>query len=162
MRLPFVGGSPAAILHVAAALLLGSACATQRSASEVKRTVVAAQQALITANNAADVIAVEHLTADDWIGVEASGVSRTKAQIRERIGKRGAALIQATPAQLAERQKSWQVRVYDDVAIVTRLTAGDHGSPSWITTVWVRREGRWQSVLSQVTTAAENSRPLAE
>jgi hypothetical protein len=41
------------------------------------------------------------------------------------------------------------------VGMVTRLTAGDHGSRSWISTVWVLRNDRWQRVLSHETTAAE-------
>jgi hypothetical protein len=117
--------------------------------------VIAAQQSLITANNAADVAAVERLTADEWIGVDASGVSRTKSQLREAMVKRGPAIIQATPQQLLQRQKEWRVRVYSDVGILMRLTAGDHGSRSWITTVWVRRDGRWQRVLTQGTTSSQ-------
>ena len=138
----------------AAALLLGSACSAHVAGLSAEREVVAAQQSLITANNAADLAAVNLLTADEWMGVDASGLSRTKAQLQEEIVKRGPANVQATPGQLSQRQKDWQVRVYGNVGILTRLTAGDHGSRSWITTVWVRREGRWQRVLSQGTTAS--------
>ena len=138
----------------AAAPLLGSACSTHVAGLSAEREVIAAQQLLITANNAADVAAVNLLTADEWVGVDASGLSRTKAQLQEEIVKRGPANVQATPEQLSQRQKDWQVRVYGNVGILTRLTAGDHGSRSWITTVWVRREGRWQRVLSQGTAAS--------
>ena len=137
-----------------AAILLNSGCAVRLGGSSAEREVIAAQQAQIRANNAADVAAVDSLTADEFIGVNASGVSRTKAQLRDELVKRGPANVQATPEQLSERQKGWQVRVYGNVAVLTRLTAGDHGARSWITTVWVLRERRWQRVLSQVTTAA--------
>src|SRR6266508_6192671 len=80
---------------------------------------------------------------------------RTKAELREDIAKRGPAKVQATPEQLLDRQREWKVRVFDKAGVVTRLTAGDHGSRSWISTVWVRHDGRWQRVLSQETTAAE-------
>ena len=136
------------------AILLNSGCAVRLGGSSAEREVIAAQQAQIRANNAADVAAVDFLTADEFIGVNASGVSRTKAQLLEELVKRGPANVQATPEQLSERQRGWQVRVYGNVAVLTRLTAGDHGASAWITTVWVLRERRWQRVLSQVTTAA--------
>ena len=140
-----------------AAILLNSGCAVRPGGSSAEQEVIAAQQAQIRANNAADVAAVDSLTADEFIGVNASGVSRTKAQLRDELVKRGPANVQATPEQLSERQRGWQVRVYGNIAVLTRLTAGDHGARSWITTVWVLRERRWQRVLSQVTTAAPPS-----
>lgn len=140
--------------RVVAALLLSSGCSISLAGSSPEREVIAAQQALITATNAADVTAVDLLTADEFVGVDAVGVSRTKAQLHEEIVRRGPANVQATPEQLLQRQRAWHVHAYGNVGIVTRLTAGDHGSRAWITTVWVRREGRWQRVLSQVTTAA--------
>ena len=137
-----------------ATILLSSGCAVRRGGASAEQEVIAAQQAQIRANNAADIAAVDSLTADEFIGVSASGVSRTKAQLRDELVKRGPANVQATTEQLSERQRGWQVHVYGSVAVLTRLTAGDHGARSWITTVWVLRERRWQRVLSQVTTAA--------
>ena len=137
-----------------AAILLNSGCPARLGGSSAEREVIAAQQAQISANNAADVAAVDSLTADEFIGVNASGVSRTKAQLRDELVKRGPANVQATAEQLSERQREWHVRVYGNAAVLTRLTAGDHGARAWITTVWVLRERRWQRVLSQVTTAA--------
>ncbi len=131
------------------------ACAVRRPYASYEQEVIAAQRELITANNAADTAVVDRLTADEWIGVEAAGVSRTKADFRAWMVARGAAAVQATGAQLAQRQKEWRVQVYGNVGIITRLTAGDHGGRSWITTVWVRREGRWQRVLSQGTAALQ-------
>ena len=153
MKSALITGTRVAACAVAA-LLLSSGCALRLAGSSAEREVIAAQQAQITASNAADVTAVDFLTADEFIGVDASGVARTKAQLHEEVVKRGPANVQATPEQLSQRQRAWHVRVYGNVGIVTRLTAGDHGSRSWITTVWVLRERRWQRVLSQVTTAA--------
>jgi hypothetical protein len=90
--------------HVVAALLLSSGCSMPLAGSSAERDVIAAQQALITANNAADVTAVDLLTADEFIGVDASGVSRTKAQLHEEVVRRGPANVQATPEQLSLRQ----------------------------------------------------------
>ena len=115
--------------------------------------VITAQKALIMANNAADVAAVERLTADEWVGVDASGTVSTRSDLRAELTARGPAKVQATAQQLAGRQNDWHVHVYGDVGTVWRLTAGDHGLPAWVTTVWVRRDGRWQRVLSQVTQA---------
>ena len=148
--------------HVAGALaLIGclfAAAAVGAPGSSVDEELLAAQRALISANNKADLEAINHLTADEWIGVNASGILRTKAELPEDIAQRGPAKVQATPEQLLERQKAWKVRAYDNAGVVTRLTAGDHGSRSWISTVWIRRDGRWQRILSQETTAAADQR----
>jgi ketosteroid isomerase-like protein len=144
---------PTPAIAILAALVF-SGCAARQLPQSTRNAVVAAQQALITANNAADIAAVESLTGEDWVSVNASGVRTTKAELRGSMQKRGAAIVQASPQQLAIRQKDWIVRVYDNVGIVTRLTAGDHGARQWVTTVWFLRDGRWQRVLSQVTNAA--------
>jgi hypothetical protein len=136
-----------------AACGLTAGCAARNPNMPLRNVLVTAQQALITANNAADITAVAALTADDWIGIDASGVRTTKADLAASIQNRGAAAIQASPEQLARRQQDWIVRVYDNVGIVTRLTAGDHGNRQWITTVWVMRANSWKRVLSQVTNA---------
>ena len=132
-------------------LLLIAACSHRLAVSSLKSDLIEAQKALIIANNAGDVSAVEYLTANEWTGIAASGISRTKVQLRDEITKRGPAKIQATAQQLADRQKEWLVHVSKNVGVVTRLTAGDHGTPSWITTIWIYRDGRWQRVISQDT-----------
>ncbi len=138
-----------------AAALLGAPGAIRASRSSAEQELLAAQRSLISANNRADLAMVDQLTADEWIGINASGFIRTKATLRDEIAKRGPAKVQATAEQLLERQKEWKVRIYDTVGLVTRLTAGDHGSRSWISTVWVLGHGRWHRVLSHETTAAE-------
>jgi hypothetical protein len=143
--------------HAAGALLIGSlfaGAAISAAGSSVDEELLAAQRSLISATNTADLETINQLTADEWIGINASGILRTKAELPGDIAKRGPAKVQATPEQLLERQKAWKVRAYDNAGVVTRLTAGDHGSRSWISTVWMRRDGRWQRILSQETTAA--------
>src|SRR5262245_37665229 len=100
---------------VVVALVGSAACAHRPDAAGPRADLVAVQIALIMANNAADAAAVERLTADEWIGISASGVSTTKPQIRSDLAARGAARVQATPQQLAQRQKDWLVRIYGDV-----------------------------------------------
>ena len=144
--------------HAAGALaLMGSllmAATIGAAGSSVEEELLAAQRSLISANNRADLETINQLTADEWIGVNASGVLRTKAELPGDIAQRGPAKVQATPEQLLERQNAWKVRVYDNAGVVTRLTTGDHGARSWISTVWIRRDARWQRILSQETTAA--------
>ncbi len=131
--------------------ILFSSCSPKLATSSLKSDLISAQKALITANNASDAAAVEYLTAEEWTGIAASGVARTKAKLRDDLLKRGPAKIQATAEQLADRQKEWLVHVDKNVGVVTRLTAGDHGAPSWITTIWIHRSGRWQRIISQDT-----------
>ena len=122
--------------------------------SQLETELIAAQQAQINANNAADIAALDRLTAEDYVGVDASGTIRTKSEFLQEVEKRGPAAVRATPEQLRERQKEWRVRVFGNVGVVTRLTAGDHGSRSWITAIWVKRDGGWLRVFGQGTTAA--------
>jgi hypothetical protein len=76
-----------------AAALLGAPSAIRASGSSVEQDLLAAQRSLISANNRADLAMVDQLTADEWIGINASGVIRTKVELREEIGKRGPAKV---------------------------------------------------------------------
>ncbi len=122
--------------------------------SSLEAEIIAAQQAQIAANNSADIASLDRLTADEYGGVNASGTMHTKAEFLQDVERRGPAAVKATPLQLLERQKEWRVRVCGTAGIVTRLTAGDHGSRSWVTAVWVKRDGQWLRVFGQVTTTA--------
>lgn len=124
------------------------------SRSSAEREVIAAQEAQITANNAADIPALDALTAEEYVGVDASGTMQNKREFLRDVEKRGPAAVKATPQQLRERQREWRVRIFGDVGVVTRLTAGDHGSRAWVTAMWAKRDGRWLRVFGQVTTAA--------
>jgi hypothetical protein len=148
-------GTAAGAVVVLVAALSGATNPVPAGSSQAEQELLTAQRSFINANNTADLATLDRLTADEWIGVRASGVVRTKAEFLAEVGKRGPAKVQATPEQLMERRREWKVRVYDTVGVVTRLTAGDHGSRSWISAVWVRRDGRWQRVLSHETTAAK-------
>lgn len=153
-------GVPARLLStIAALLILGSIARAGDDkpppCPSVEEQVIAAQQAQITANNAADIDALDALTAEDYVGINASGSMQNKSEFLRDVAKRGAARVQATPEQLRERQKQWRVRIVGDFGVVTRLTAGDHGARSWVTAIWARRGGQWVRVFSQVTTVAE-------
>lgn len=144
---------------VVACALSFAACGHARSTpvdparSDEEREIIAAQVAQINANNLADIVALDALTAQEYVGINARGLVQTKAEFLEDVRARGAAAIKVTPEQLGERQKTWKVRLYGGAGVVTRLTAGDHGVRSWVTAIWVKREGRWIRAFSQVTTA---------
>lgn len=143
---------------VAGMVILSAACASH-PAMQTEASLIAAQHSLIEATNSANVSAVELLTAEEWLGVDAAGNPRRRSELRQALLERGPARIQATAEQLAVRQRDWHVHVYGDIGIVTRLTAGDHGTRAWVTTVWAFRDGRWQRVLSQVTNSSEPKAP---
>jgi uncharacterized protein DUF4440 len=124
-----------------------------RARSPIEDEVIAAQQSQITANNAADIATLDRLTAAEWTGVSAVGVVRDKTQFLQDVSKRGPAKVQRSAQDGVDRQKEWQVHVYGNTGIVTRLTAGDHGSRIWNTAVWIKRDGAWQRVFSQETAA---------
>ena len=128
------------------------------SRSAVEREVIAAQEAQITANNSAAISVLDQLTAEEYVGVDAWGTMHTKAEFLSDVEKRGPAAVKATPQQLRERQREWRVRIFGDVGVVTRLTAGDHGSRSWITAIWVKRDDRWLRVFGQVTTVTATAK----
>jgi Domain of unknown function (DUF4440) len=139
---------------IAVSVVLGAAQDhPARARSPIEEEVIAAQQAQITANNAADIPALDRMTATDWIGVSAAGVVRDKTQFLQDVSKRGPAKVQRTAQDAADRQKEWRVQVHGNTGIVTRMTAGDHGSRIWNTAVWVKRDGAWLRVFSQETTA---------
>jgi hypothetical protein len=132
-------------------MLAGAGTARVPAASLPDQELLAAQQTYVQANNAADLKALDRLTADDWIGITEAGVIRTKAQFLEDVRKRGPARIQATASQLQTRQKEWKVRAYGEAGFVARLTAGDHGGRAWVTGFWAKHNGTWQRVFSQET-----------
>lgn len=139
---------------VCAALIVSAAQGVSAQArSPIETELIDVQQQQITANNAADIAALDRLTADDWTGVSATGVARNKTQFLEDVRRRGPAAIQRTSEQGAARAKEWRVYADGSTGVVTRLTAGDHGARIWHTAVWSKRDGSWRRVFSQETAA---------
>jgi len=145
-----------AIKLVFAALIVSVAhAASAQVRSPIEMDLIDAQQQQITANNAADIAALDRLTADEWVGVSATGITRNKTQFLDDVRRRGPAAIQRTSQDGAARAKEWRVYADGTTGVVTRLTAGDHGARIWNTAVWSKRDGHWRRVFSQETTAAQ-------
>jgi hypothetical protein len=68
--------------------------------SSVEAEVIAAQQAQIIANNEADIAALDDLTADDYLGIHASGSMQNKSEFLQEVARRGPAKVKATPEQI--------------------------------------------------------------
>lgn len=98
-----------------------------------------------------DVVAANRLLADDYVFLQADGKVSNKAQNIAVLGD---------PAFVCESLTTdgVEVRVYGDAAVITgrvvfRATyKGQDGSGEFLyTDVWVKRQGRWQNVVSQAT-----------
>jgi ketosteroid isomerase-like protein len=99
-----------------------------------------------------DRAALARILADDWRGQYPWG-KRTKTQVLDELMKGDSTIQSITFGPM-------QVRIYADTAVVMgsddeksavngKSTAGHY---TW-TDVWVRRDGRWQAVASQMTIA---------
>ena len=95
--------------------------------------------------------------ADDWVIVSASGVSSKEdfLSVVESGELTHSAMELVTDAR---------VRIYGDTAVFTgRVTNTAHhrgrrfDADEWTTDVFVRRDGRWQCVLSHITAVAPGS-----
>jgi len=92
----------------------------------------------------------ERLLADDYVYIHSNGSMTNRA---EEIAQTMSADQQWTGSKL----ENLKVRIYGDVAIVTGsqvLTGAAKGyvsGPRRITDVWVRRNGRWQTIGGQTT-----------
>ena len=93
----------------------------------------------------------ERNLADDFTAIEPNGEIKTKS---EAIAMRRSGAIKFESIDVIDRQ----VRVYGDTAIViTRANIKAHISGhqieggSWLTVVWVNRNGQWKEAASQST-----------
>jgi ketosteroid isomerase-like protein len=103
-------------------------------------------------SNDADRIAA--FMADDWVIVSDTGIS-----VREDF----LAVVRSGDLThtAMDRVSAARIRVYGDAAVVTgRVTNTAHhkgrryDADEWTTDVFVRRDGRWLCVVSQITTAS--------
>ena len=138
------------IVMLAMLSLMG--CATSRnSAKEAQREVLVTDDARIRARTSGDAPTLARIYADDYTLVTAEGAVRTKeVQMSElRSGE-----LQFRPVEILERA----VRIYNDSAIVLSRERStiirkeqDIGGDFRVTRVYVRRDGRWQLVVTHAT-----------
>jgi ketosteroid isomerase-like protein len=124
-------------------------CAHEKNQATADLLTVEKQWAAATANN--DVQAIERFIADDWVIVDADGNPIDRAKFLGVI--RSGTLVHQS-MELGDMQ----VRVYDDAAIVTGPTSSSgkyagqaFATHEWSTDVFIRRDGVWRCVFSQLT-----------
>ena len=138
-------------LIIAALLAVHIVEGSSSSLSEITAQVTElAEQARVAALKG-DADWQERNLAEDFTAIEPSGEIKTKS---EAIAMRRSGAIKFESVDVLDRQ----VRVYGDTAIViTRANIKAHISGheieggSWLTVVWVNRNGQWKEVASQST-----------
>ncbi len=133
-----------AFIVAASALALGQA-------GKVEQSIKALTEQLRQANLKGDVATFDKLLADDHIGINIRGVTRTKAQVLENF-KSGKVKFDAIETS------DMKVRVYGDTALVNytaNVKATDFSGQYQIVRVWVKRKGQWQIVSTQWTRVAQ-------
>ena len=100
-----------------------------------------------------DVAAAARILADDYIGIDGRGIMTTKAEELEEAKAPAADAPMPERVILEETISDMKVRVYGDTAVVTGISnekISFKGKESFIryrrTTVYVKRQGRWQCV----------------
>ncbi|HEU5042430.1 MAG TPA: nuclear transport factor 2 family protein [Gemmatimonadales bacterium] len=142
-------------LAVAASTLLLAGCAAAASpaaeagptppaeAMAAAQEIMRLEEAWGRALSARDTAFFHQTLADDFVGTGGSG-TRSKAMVI-------AELVRGVGSVPVPRLEDTQVRLFDDVAIVTGVavyqgTSGTPESRTRFTEVWVKRAGRWQAV----------------
>ncbi len=102
-----------------------------------------------------DIRAIDKMTADDWLVIDADGVVSDKTQLFTAIKSRS-----MTRSSMASKEV--RVQIYDDAAVITALTTTEGkymGKPFTTiersTDVLVRKDGRWQFVHRHLTRIAK-------
>jgi ketosteroid isomerase-like protein len=100
-----------------------------------------------------DVSAVARILADDYVGTDGRGIMTTKAEEMEEAKAPAPGAPMPERAILEETISDLKVRVYGNTAVVTGIAnekVSFKGKESLIryrrTTVYVKRQGRWQCV----------------
>jgi ketosteroid isomerase-like protein len=146
-----------AVLAMAASSVLLGQMAGDKSApkGKVEQELIKLEQDRAQAAVRADTAFLEQNTADDYTFINARGMLRTKAQILADL-KSGDVKLQSNDLD------DLQVRVYGDTAVVTGRSTqkgqayGQDASGQYrFTRMYVKRNGRWQSVAFQSTRIAE-------
>ena len=118
--------------------------------SATDQTVLKLDRELIDALFTKDRTAFEPLLADDYVYIHSNG---TVANREEEIAQTMASDVKWTASKLS----GLKIRVYGDAAIVTGTLThtgsakGYVGGARLVTHLWVKRNGRWQTVGGQST-----------
>jgi ketosteroid isomerase-like protein len=119
-------------------------------ASKAEQEVVKAAQEIVEAFGRTDIATLDRLLADDFTTIDSFGRG-TKAQLMD-------AWKSGNLKYTAASDKNQKIRVYGDTAVTNgvftlkgRNPTGDFAISAWYTAVWVKQQGRWRLVASQLT-----------
>lgn len=136
---------------VVATLLGLSPTQARGSASSTRERVVASERAWSEAFLRHDLQTISRLLADDFVGIDGRGVVSDKAAELEEAKPPSPGTTD--PILVSEQLSDIRVRIYGDTAVLTAINTahfssqrGDSSVRYRRTTVWVRREDRWQCV----------------
>lgn len=103
-----------------------------------------------------DVSVLDRIIADDWVGIDGSGLVISKRDLLERVKS-------TVPFLDPYKFDEINLRMFQDAAIVNgRLSGTRRGKDGTFyieqryTRVYVKRDGRWQAVATQVTVVKED------
>ena len=102
-----------------------------------------------------DAKAIEQIVADDWVIIDADGGMIDKASFL-------AAIKSGALKHSSMSSKEIRIRIYNETAVVTALTTAKgkymdkpFTSTERATDVFVKKDGRWQCILSHLTRIAK-------
>jgi len=143
------------MLLVAATLAATAPAMGQTSNAEKELTTLAKEADAAFAKN--DMVFFDRVNADDWTLITPEGETKSKAQVLKEA-KEGVFKVESVETL------EMKVRVYGDAGVVTgrgRLKATYKGKPISSTDRWtdlyIKQDGKWQCVASQVTRVAVES-----
>jgi len=137
---------------VTAALLASAAAASVPGKSTDEAAVSNAERQFSAAVAATDPQTVSNVTAEDWQIIDSDGHIIPRSAFLQLIAR-------GTLKHTSLSNSDQSVRIYGDAAVVTARSksngtyAGSSFSTDEISTdIWVRKNNRWQCVLTQLTT----------
>jgi len=123
--------------------------------TEMEEELLKLEEAFAEAIVKNDLEGLRRLVADDWIIIDPNGEIVDRTRFFEVI-KSGALTHETMESE------NFRVRVYGDSAVVTAITrtkgkfmGQEFGTRERATDVFVRRDGRWQCVLTHLTRFAK-------
>ena len=129
-------------------------CSAKKYQEEIERYILESERQWAESVATGDTAAIEHILADDFIGVDPKGHLYTKQQM---IGE----TRNASKYLVSNRLNDVKIRFYGGTAIAQgseswEKRTGERGRFVW-TDTWIRRNGRWQIFAAEDLIAAEKS-----
>jgi hypothetical protein len=129
-------------------------CSVQKAQKETERYIIDSERHWAESVATGDTSAIEHILADDFIGVDPKGRLYTKQQMIDETRN-------APKYFVSNRLNDVKVRFYRKTAVAQgsetwEKRSGERGRFVW-TDTWVRRNGRWQIVAAEDLIAPEKA-----